>query len=88
MIAHIIYTGQVQGVGFRYTAQNIARQHGIKGWVKNLPGGPVEVYADGTQRKLDEFCAELEDFFRDNISDKQISYIDEKSQFGDFRIGY
>ncbi|MBF0483243.1 MAG: acylphosphatase [Candidatus Omnitrophica bacterium] len=88
MLAHILYSGNVQGVGFRFTAVNIAKQYDIKGWVRNLPGGQVEILAESTQKNLDTFRAELEDFFRDNIFDKQVSCKDEKIQFKDFRIAY
>ncbi len=39
--------GSVQGVGFRYETRSIARSLGIRGWVKNLQDGGVEVYAEG-----------------------------------------
>jgi len=40
MIArHIIFRGNVQGVGFRFTAVRIAQRHGVAGWVRNLPDG-------------------------------------------------
>ena len=41
--------GRVQGVGFRYFVQHIADSMGMKGWVRNLDNGSVEVYAIGTQ---------------------------------------
>src|SRR5688572_5786554 len=42
-----IVSGQVQGVGFRWFTQRRAEQLGLVGWVKNLPGGQVEVVARG-----------------------------------------
>src|SRR5207248_2933045 len=38
-----LFSGRVQGVGFRYTVKNIALQHNISGYVRNLPDGRVEL---------------------------------------------
>ena len=42
---HVIYSGQVQGVGFRYTTSRIAAGHAVVGFVKNLTDGTVELVA-------------------------------------------
>ena len=47
--AHIIYSGDVQGVGFRWTVQEIANSFGIFGWVKNSPDGTVEALFEGEE---------------------------------------
>ena len=44
---HIILSGRVQHVGFRYTAYYIARDLGLTGWVDNLPDGRVEMEVQG-----------------------------------------
>ena len=44
---HIIFSGRVQGVGFRYTACYLARPLGLTGWVKNLTDGRVEAELQG-----------------------------------------
>ncbi|MDR3139425.1 MAG: acylphosphatase [Treponema sp.] len=49
-------SGQVQGVGFRYSACHEARRAGIRGWVRNTPEGDVEVWAEGPPAKLEAFC--------------------------------
>jgi acylphosphatase len=51
--------GSVQGVGFRYFVQKVARDMDLKGWVRNLDDGRVEAYAIGTPAELDEFVAHL-----------------------------
>ncbi len=53
--AHIVYLGRVQGVGFRYTAEQIALELGLTGWVKNLPDGSVEVMAEGESEAMRRF---------------------------------
>lgn len=55
----IHYRGWVQGVGFRYTAQRIARQHGVVGFVRNLPDGRVQLVAEGAAEQLDECLAQV-----------------------------
>jgi acylphosphatase len=45
-------SGTVQGVGFRFFAQRVARRLGLSGYVRNLRDGRVEVYAIGSQDQL------------------------------------
>ena len=52
--------GRVQGVGYRYFAQRIALRLGVRGWVRNLPNGDVEVYAEADSAILGSFREELE----------------------------
>ena len=44
----LLFSGDVQGVGFRWTNQNIARQHHLTGWVKNLSDGTVAMEIQGS----------------------------------------
>lgn len=52
-------SGIVQGVGFRYYTQKQALRLGLAGWVRNLPGGEVELLACGRPERLDELHAWL-----------------------------
>ncbi len=56
---HGVVHGRVQGVGYRLFARDAALRNGVKGWVRNLPGGQVEVYAEGDELDLMEFLTEL-----------------------------
>lgn len=56
---HVRVTGVVQGVGFRWFVRERARRLGLAGWVRNLPDGSVEVFADGDQGQLDLLLGEL-----------------------------
>ncbi len=51
----MIVSGKVQGVGYRYFVKGQAQHHGIKGYVRNLPDGEVEIDAEGERNKLDFF---------------------------------
>ena len=50
---HLIFSGDVQGVGFRYHANYISQRLGVTGWVKNLADGSVEVEIQGPSAMID-----------------------------------
>ncbi|MBG0859931.1 MAG: acylphosphatase [Bacteroidales bacterium] len=59
MIRKLLYkiriTGWVQGVGFRWSAANEAKERGITGLVRNNPDGSVYIEAEGSREQLDGF---------------------------------
>ena len=57
-VVYIVVSGRVQGVGFRYFTDAVARRQGVAGWVRNLPGGKVEILARLAENKS-AFLAEL-----------------------------
>jgi acylphosphatase len=54
---HMVVTGRVQGVGFRYSTVREARRRGVRGWVRNAVDGTVEITAEGDETTLREFAA-------------------------------
>ncbi len=54
---HLLISGRVQGVFYRYTAQKVAARRGLKGWIKNLPNGKVEAIVVGDPDAVDTFIA-------------------------------
>ena len=56
---HIFFSGEVQGVGFRYSAKYLARPLGLTGWVRNLPDGRVEMEAQGEDRAVEQLLVQL-----------------------------
>ena len=60
--AHVFYGGRVQGVGFRYAAEETAHRIGcLFGFVKNLQDGRVEVVCDSSKEKIDEFLKQMKE---------------------------
>ena len=55
----VIYSGHVQGVGFRITAFQVAQRHAVAGFVRNLPDGTVELLAEGEPAQVDSFLADV-----------------------------
>ena len=58
-VVRLLISGRVQGVFFRAHTRDEGRRLGLKGWVRNLPDGRVEVLAKGTPDKLtalESFC--------------------------------
>ncbi len=53
----VYYAGRVQGVGFRYTTQQIADRFAVTGYVRNLADGRVEVVAQGEGEEVAAFLA-------------------------------
>ena len=51
---HLLVSGRVQGVGFRWFVRVAGRRLGLAGWVRNRDDGSVELAASGPQEKLDE----------------------------------
>lgn len=56
----VFFSGNVQGVGFRFTACQVARNYEVTGYVKNLLDGRVEIVAEGTPTVIDSFVAAVE----------------------------
>jgi acylphosphatase len=54
-----VVSGRVQGVGFRFFASRAAREHGVKGWVRNLPDGSVETFAEGEEEAVAGYIEKL-----------------------------
>ena len=72
---HIIFYGDVQGVGFRFRARHAAEHVGVTGWVKNEYDGSVSMEIQGSQEQIDKviMAIERETFIRiENIEQETI----------------
>ncbi|OPX26591.1 MAG: hypothetical protein B1H05_01990 [Candidatus Cloacimonas sp. 4484_140] len=86
---HIIATGIVQGVCFRYFTSYNARQFGIHGYVKNLSNGDVEIIAQGETQNLQPFLEKLKlGPPAARIDDIKIEEDPEQIEYDSFEITY
>jgi acylphosphatase len=85
---HVYYTGRVQGVGFRFTAQDLARDLAITGWVKNLRNGQVELVAEAEEEVLKDFLNRLNQYFARYIQDADIEWLSASGEFKEFGIEF
>ena len=87
--AQLIIEGRVQGVFFRASAKEQADILELKGWVRNLPGGSVEIQVEGQKEKLREF---LQWCHRGpsnaEVSNVDIEYSQPTGEFSTFNIEY
>ena len=86
--AHIFYSGCVQGVGFRYTAQQFASDLELSGWVKNLGDGRVEMIVQGGKEIIEQLCRDIENHFERNNIQRQIDFMPVSKSFLSFEIVY
>jgi acylphosphatase len=81
----VLYSGRVQGVGFRYTTQALAAGYPVAGFVRNLPSGEVELIAEGEDSVVEAFLAALAQRMAAYIGNATIQDIAPSGQ-RDFRI--
>jgi acylphosphatase len=55
----VVFSGNVQGVGFRYTSCRVAGGFDVTGFVRNLPDGDVQCVVEGEADQVDAFCRTL-----------------------------
>ncbi len=70
---HIVFSGRVQGVGFRYTAKYLAQSLGVTGWVKNDRDGTVTMEVQGREALINKLLVGL-----NNNRFISIEWVDEK----------
>ena len=71
---HIFFSGDVQGVGFRYRSY-IAQSLGLAGWVENLWDGRVEMEVQGSEVSIREMLARIQQQRWINVADMEITEI-------------
>ena len=83
----ILYSGSVQGVGFRYSVKSVANGFEVTGTVRNLADGRVELLAEGTKDELDAFRQGIRDSGVDHFIHKEdVNWNEAKNEFRGFEI--
>jgi len=85
---HIVFTGQVQGVGFRFTALHIANRCHLTGYVRNRPDSAVEMLAQGPAELIDDCIRDIEESFAEYIREIDVQPATLDPNLSDFRITF
>ncbi len=82
-----IVSGVVQGVGFRYFVLRMANAYGLKGTVRNLPDGRVEIVAEGDRSLLESFLKDVQTRHPyADVRDVQVEWLPFQGRFNRFEI--
>jgi acylphosphatase len=87
--AHLIISGMVQGVGYRWFVMRKAKEFDLKGYVRNLYDGDVEVEAEGYQSMIVDFANELKIGSRSaHVTDINIEWGEYENKYRGFEIRF
>lgn len=87
--AHVYYSGRVQGVGFRYTAEGLALDLKLVGWVKNLPDGRVELLCEGPKPNIEELFSRIQkSILGRHIKKADVFWEKPTNEFTDFTVEF
>ena len=81
-----LFRGRVQGVSFRWTTQQIALNHPVTGYVRNLPDGRVELVVHGDAQAIDEFRLHVEKRFQNHIVEMEEGVYSDAETFRGFDV--
>ncbi len=82
----IRFRGRVQGVGFRYTTQHVAKDFDVTGFVQNLPDGRVLLVAEGDSREIDRFVLAILQRLGHYVMDYETKVLPPTNEFRGFGI--
>lgn len=84
----IVFSGRVQGVGFRFTTRGIAKRFAVAGYVRNLPDGTVELVVQGADGEKNGLLGRISEHFRENLTNIERNGCESKERFSCFEIRY
>ncbi|PNU20052.1 acylphosphatase [Geothermobacter hydrogeniphilus] len=85
--AHLLISGRVQGVWYRGSTKDKARELGLTGWVRNLPDGRVEALACGPQEQIEaliQWCHQGPPAAQ--VSEVEVDWREPGETFANFKI--
>ncbi len=85
---HIIFTGSVQGVGFRFTAHRMAGRHQLTGYVRNLSDGSVEMLAQGPAKDIDDCISDIQNSLTGHVREVKVEEVPPNPTYKDFKITF
>lgn len=85
---HIIYSGTVHGVGFRFTAEEIANSLGLTGWVGNCPDGTVETVIEGEEEDIQAFMNKIKKSMNHYVRSSKVKWQEASGEFDTFGIKF
>jgi acylphosphatase len=85
---HVYYYGEVQGVGFRYTARGLARGRAVAGFVRNVSDGRVELVAEGEEAEVAALLRDIDEAMAGYIDRREVMDEPPTGQFATFGIAH
>jgi acylphosphatase len=83
----VLFSGHVQGVGFRYIAKTVATGFEVSGTVRNLPDSRVELIAEGPREELEAFRAAVRNAGLSSfVHDENVNWSEAQNEFRGFEI--
>ena len=84
----VIFRGRVQGVGFRFTTENIATSFRVTGYVMNLRDGTVRMQVEGSREDVTLMIRRVLDTMRGHVADHSKEWGTATGEFREFGIRY
>ncbi len=84
----MLYSGRVQGVGFRYTTCRVAESYPVVGFVRNLADGRVEATIEGDEAEVEAFVRAVGEALRGHIEEVESRDVAAAGEFSRFEIRF
>jgi acylphosphatase len=84
----VLFSGQVQGVGFRFTATSVSRGFEVTGYVRNRRDGRVELVAEGAPNEVERFIEAVQGEMGGYIRGREAETGPATGEFDDFGVRY
>lgn len=88
MTKHIVLHGIVQGVGMRFYCRQTARRMGVRGYVKNLSNGTVELIAQGDESLLKRFVNQIKTASPGQLDDVVVETVELDKRYKNFGVRF